>query len=78
MVDNRHRWARYTRASDYSHSEGTENPIAKFERIMEKCDQATLDKCYHCNLPEVMDGAYNFYGRLAVSRTVLLTVQALL
>ena len=77
-MDNRHRWARYTRASDYSHSEGTENPIAKFERIMEKCDQATLDKCYHGNLPEVMDGAYNFYGRLAVSRTVLLTVQALL
>ena len=56
-MDNRHRWARYTRASDYSHSEGTENPIAKFERIMENCDQATLHKFYHGNMPEDMDGA---------------------
>ena len=52
--------------------------MAKFERIMENFDQATLDKFYHGNVPEVMDGAYNFYGRLAISRTVLLTVQALL
>ena len=52
--------------------------MAKFERIMENFDQATLDKFYHGNVPEVMDGACNFYGRLAVSRTVLLTAQALL
>ena len=58
--------------------EGTGSPIAKFERIMENWDQATLDKFYHGNMPEVMDGAYNFYGRLAVSRTVSLTVQGLL
>ena len=77
-MDNRHLWARYTRALDYSHSECTGSPIAKFEGIMEKCVQATLHKFYRGNVPEVMGGAYNFYGRLAVSRTVLLTVQALL
>ena len=77
-MDNRRRWARYTRASDYSRPEGTGSPIAKFECIMENCDQATLHKFYHGNVPEVMGGAYNFYGRLAISRTVLLTVQALL
>ena len=31
-------------ASDYPHPEGTSNPIAKFERTMENCDQLTMDK----------------------------------
>ncbi|HAH79794.1 MAG TPA: hypothetical protein DCL88_01115 [Gammaproteobacteria bacterium] len=44
-------------ASDYPHPEGTGNPIAKFERTMENCDQATMDKFYHGNMLEVMSVA---------------------
>ena len=44
-------------ASDYPHPEGTGNPIAKFERTMEDCDQATMDKFYHGNMLEVMSVA---------------------
>ena len=39
------------------HPEGTGNPIAKFERTMENCDQATMDKFYHGNMLEVMSVA---------------------
>ena len=39
------------------HPEGTGNPIAKFERAMENCDQATMDKFYHGNMLEVMSVA---------------------
>ena len=42
-------------ASDYPHPEGTANPIAKFERNMPNCDQATMDKFYHGNVLELMN-----------------------
>ena len=44
-------------ASDYPHPEGTSNPIAKFERTMENCDQLTMDKFYHGNMLDVMNVA---------------------
>lgn len=44
-------------ASDYPHPEGTSDPIAKFERTMENCDQATMDKFYHGNVLDVMNVA---------------------
>ncbi|NKC01743.1 MAG: amidohydrolase family protein [Pseudomonadales bacterium] len=42
-------------ASDYPHPEGTRDPIAKFERNMPNCDQATMDKFYHGNVLELMN-----------------------
>ncbi|MEE3174127.1 MAG: amidohydrolase family protein, partial [Pseudomonadota bacterium] len=44
-------------ASDYPHPEGTSNPIAKFERTMKGCDQATMDKFYYGNMLDVMNVA---------------------
>lgn len=44
-------------ASDYPHPEGTGDPIAKFERNMPGCDQATMDKFYFGNMLEVMNVA---------------------
>ena len=41
-------------ASDYPHPEGTGNPIAKFERNMPNCDQATFDKFYFGNTLDLM------------------------
>ena len=41
-------------ASDYPHPEGTGNPIAKFERNMSNCDQATFDKFYFRNSLDLM------------------------
>ena len=44
-------------ASDYPHPEGTNDPIAKFERNMPGCDQATMDKFYFGNMLDVMNVA---------------------
>jgi predicted TIM-barrel fold metal-dependent hydrolase len=41
-------------ASDYPHPEGTGDPIAKFERTMSNCNQATMDKFYFGNMLDVM------------------------
>lgn len=41
-------------ASDYTHPEGTSDPIGKFEATMTGCDQATLDAFYHGNMAELM------------------------
>lgn len=41
-------------ASDYTHPEGTSDPIRKFEATMEGCDQQTLDAFYFGNMAEVM------------------------
>ncbi len=37
-------------ASDYTHPEGTSDPIGKFEAEMTGCDAATLDAFYHGNV----------------------------
>jgi predicted TIM-barrel fold metal-dependent hydrolase len=41
-------------ASDYTHPEGTSDPIRKFEAAMPDCDQSTLDAFYHGNMVELM------------------------
>ena len=41
-------------ASDYTHPEGTSDPIGKFEATMTECDQATLDAFYYGNMAELM------------------------
>jgi predicted TIM-barrel fold metal-dependent hydrolase len=41
-------------ASDYPHPEGTSDPIRKFEKTMQNCDQATMDAFYHGNMQELM------------------------
>ncbi len=41
-------------ASDYTHPEGTSDPIGKFEASMEDCDQADLDAFYHGNMAEIL------------------------
>jgi predicted TIM-barrel fold metal-dependent hydrolase len=41
-------------ASDYTHPEGTSDPIGKFEAAMTGCDQKTLDAFYHGNMAELM------------------------
>jgi predicted TIM-barrel fold metal-dependent hydrolase len=41
-------------ASDYTHPEGTSDPIGKFEATMKECDQATLDAFYYGNMAEGM------------------------
>lgn len=41
-------------ASDYPHPEGTRDPIAKFERNMPGCDEATMSRFYHGNMLELM------------------------
>lgn len=42
--------------SDYPHPEGTSDPIGRFEKTMENCDQATMDAFYHGNMLDVMRG----------------------
>ena len=41
-------------ASDYTHPEGTSDPIGKFEASMTNCDQATMDAFYHGNMEALM------------------------
>ena len=41
-------------ASDYTHPEGTSDPIGKFEATMTDCDQDTMDKFYYGNMAELM------------------------
>jgi predicted TIM-barrel fold metal-dependent hydrolase len=41
-------------ASDYTHPEGTSDPIGKFEATLRDCDQTTLDAFYHGNMTELM------------------------
>ena len=41
-------------ASDYPHPEGTRDPIAKFERNMQNCDEETMAKFYHGNMLDLM------------------------
>jgi predicted TIM-barrel fold metal-dependent hydrolase len=41
-------------ASDYTHPEGTSDPIGRFEATMAGCDQATLDAFYYGNMAELM------------------------
>lgn len=41
-------------ASDYTHPEGTSDPIGKFEATMTGCDQKTLDAFYHGNMASLM------------------------
>lgn len=41
-------------ASDYTHPEGTSDPIGKFEAEMEGCDAATLEAFYYGNMAELM------------------------
>lgn len=41
-------------ASDYTHPEGTSDPIGKFEATMEDCDQKTLDAFYYGNMAEML------------------------
>ena len=41
-------------ASDYTHPEGTSDPIGKFEAAMPNCDQATFDAFYYGNMAELL------------------------
>jgi predicted TIM-barrel fold metal-dependent hydrolase len=41
-------------ASDYTHPEGTSDPIGKFEATMTQCNPATLDAFYYGNMAELM------------------------
>ena len=41
-------------ASDYTHPEGTSDPIGKIEATMTGCDQATLDAFYYKNAAELI------------------------
>jgi hypothetical protein len=41
-------------ASDYTHPEGTSDPIGRFEATMTGCDQETLDAFFHGNMTELM------------------------
>lgn len=41
-------------ASDYTHPEGTSDPIGKFEATMTNCDQATFDAFYYGNMAELL------------------------
>ena len=41
-------------ASDYTHPEGTSDPIGKFEATMTNCDQKTFDAFYYGNMVELM------------------------
>ena len=42
-------------ASDYTHPEGTSDPIGKFEATMTDCDQKTMDAFYYGNMAELME-----------------------
>jgi predicted TIM-barrel fold metal-dependent hydrolase len=41
-------------ASDYTHPEGTSDPIGKFEATMTECDSKTLNAFYYGNMAELM------------------------
>jgi predicted TIM-barrel fold metal-dependent hydrolase len=41
-------------ASDYTHPEGTSDPIGKFEATMTGCDPKTFDAFYHGNMASLM------------------------
>ncbi len=41
-------------ASDYTHPEGTSDPIGRFEATLGGCDAKTLDAFYHGNMAELM------------------------
>ena len=41
-------------ASDYTHPEGTSDPIGKFEATLQGCEQATLDAFYHGNMAALL------------------------
>jgi predicted TIM-barrel fold metal-dependent hydrolase len=41
-------------ASDYTHPEGTSDPIGKFEATMDNCSPETLDRFYYGNMAELL------------------------
>jgi predicted TIM-barrel fold metal-dependent hydrolase len=42
-------------ASDYTHPEGTSDPIVKFEATMTDCTPETIERFYYGNMAELLE-----------------------